>query len=192
MTPESLLRNICEGQSDAFREFYELFKDRVYNTCLSHLQNISDAEEATQDVFLEVHKSACGFKTTAAASTWVYRITVNKCIDRLRKNKRQKRFGVISSIFSKDSGELVHDPAEFNHPGILVENRDKAAKLFSAIKSLPEKQQTAFILKQVEGLPQKEIAKIMNMNEKAVESLMQRAKVNLRKVLGDLYRETKD
>lgn len=192
MTSEALLKSICEGKSDAFRQFYELFKDRVYNTCLAHLQNASEAEEATQDVFLQVHNSACDFNATAAAATWVYRITVNKCIDRIRKDKRQKRSGIISSIFSKESGELQQDPVEFNHPGILSENREKATALFSAIKSLTENQQTAFILKQIEGLSQKEIAKIMDMNEKAVESLLQRAKGNLRKALADIYKESKD
>lgn len=192
MEAEKLIISICQGENPAFKQFYDLFKDRVYNTCLSHLQNESDAEEATQDVFIEVHKSACSFQQMATASTWVYRIAVNKCIDRIRYNKRQKRFGFVSSIFNKDTGELQHDPVEFNHPGIVFENKDKAAKLFRAIAQLPENQQSAFILKQVEGLSQKEVAHIMNMTEKAIESLLQRAKGNLRKSLGDFYKESKD
>lgn len=192
MNSEELLQSICQGSNESFRQFYELFKDRVYNTCLSHLQNVSDAEEVTQDVFLEVHKNACNYKSAAAASTWVYRITVNKCIDRIRHSKRQKRFAFITSIFSKETGELMHDMPHFNHPGILAENKESAARLFSSIRQLPENQHTAFILKQIEGLSQREIAKIMDMTEKAVESLLQRAKGNLRKALADLYKETKD
>ncbi|MCB0700410.1 MAG: RNA polymerase sigma factor [Chitinophagaceae bacterium] len=176
----------------SFKQFYELFNARVYNTCLSHLQNEAEAEEAAQDVFLEIHKAAASFKGTSKVSTWVYRITVNKCIDLIRYKNRQKRFAFISSIFNKDTGELMHNPPEFNHPGIVYEQKEKAAKLFGAIKQLPENQQTAFILKQVEGLSQKEVAEIMDMGEKAVESLLQRAKSNLRKMLGDMYRETKD
>lgn len=192
MDSEALLQSICNGENEAFRQFYQLFKDRVYNTCLSHLQNVSDAEEATQDVFIEVHKNACSFKATAAASTWVYRITINKCIDRIRHNKRQKRFAFVTSIFNKDTGDLAYDPAGFNHPGILTENKEKAAQLFNAIRQLPENQQTAFVLKQIEGLSQREISKIMDMTEKAVESLLQRAKSKLRKSLADIYKETKD
>lgn len=192
MQEEQLLRSIGTGDMQAFKQFYELFKARVYNTCLSHLQNEAEAEEAVQDVFLEVHKAASGFKGTAKASTWVYRITVNKCIDLIRYKNRQKRFAFISSIFNKDTGELMHNPPEFNHPGVVYEQKEKAAKLFAAIKQLPENQQTAFILKQVEGLAQKEVAEIMDIGEKAVESLLQRAKSNLRKMLGDMYRETKD
>lgn len=192
MAAEDLVIAICNGDSLAFKQFYELFKDRVYNTCLSHLQNEAEAEEATQDVFLEVHRNACSFRQMATASTWVYRIAVNKCIDRIRFNKRQKRFGFVSSIFNKDTGALQHNPGDFNHPGIVSENKDRAAQLFKAISQLPENQQSAFILKQVEGLSQREVAYILDMSEKAVESLLQRAKTNLRKLLGELYKESKD
>lgn len=192
MQDEQLIRAVAAGDMQAFKQLYELFKDRVYNTCLSHLQNIPEAEEATQDVFLEVHKAAATFKATAKVSTWIYRITVNKCIDRIRYRSRQKRFAFVSSIFNNDTGELVHDPAEFNHPGIVYEQKENAKKLFAAIDQLVDNQKTAFILKQVEGLPQKDIADIMNMTEKAVESLIQRAKANLRKMLGEMYRDTKD
>lgn len=187
MQPEELLYMVSKGDHSAFKQLYELFKARVYNTCLSHLQNESDAEEATQDVFIEVHKSANNFKGTAAVSTWIYRIAVNKCIDRIRHNNRQKRFAFVTSIFNKDTGELMHDPPEFNHPGIVIENKENAAKLFKSISQLPENQQSAFILKQVEGLSQKEVANILGMTEKGIESLIQRAKVNLRKHLGDIY-----
>ena len=169
MQPEELLFMVSNGDSAAFRQLYELFKARVYNTCLLHLQNSSDAEEATQDVFIEVHKNAANFKGTAAVSTWIYRIAVNKCIDRIRHNSRQKRFAFVTSIFNKDSGELMHDPPDFKHPGVLFENKEKAAKLFGAIKQLPENQQSAFILKQVEGLSQKEVAEILDMSEKGIE-----------------------
>ncbi len=192
MQDEQLIRAVAAGDMQAFKQLYELFKDRVYNTCLSHLQSIPEAEEATQDVFLEIHKASSGFKATAKVSTWIYRITVNKCIDRIRYRSRQKRFAFVSSIFNKDTGELVHDPAEFNHPGIVYEQKENAKKLFAAIDQLVDNQKTAFILKQVEGLPQKDIADIMNMTEKAVESLIQRAKANLRKMLGEMYLDTKD
>ena len=192
MQAEELLFLISNGDNAAFKQLYELFKGRVYNTCLSHLQHAGEAEEATQDVFVEIHKSSGEFKGNAAVSTWVYRITVNKCIDRIRHRNRQKRFAIVTSIFSKETGALLHNPPEFNHPGVVYENKEKAVKLFSAIRQLPENQQSAFILKQVEGLSQKEVAGALDMSEKAIESLLQRAKANLRKILGDMYNETKD
>lgn len=192
MLPEELLYNISNGDRNAFRDLYGLYKDKVYNTCLSYMHNCEEAEEVTQDVFLEVHQSAGNFQGNSSVNTWVYRITVNKCIDKLRYQKRQKRFAFITSMFSKDTGELIVDPANFDHPGVQYEHKEKAAYLFGAIKQLAENQQTAFILKQVEGLSQRDVADIMGMTEKAVESLIQRAKGNLRKILEEFYKRTKE
>lgn len=192
MQAEELLQAIVSGDEKAFRQFYYLFKDRVYNTCLAHLQNASDAEEITQDVFVDIYRRAAEFKGTAAVSTWVYRITVNKCIDRMRYNGRQRRFAFITSLFSSKDGSLMHDPGDFIHPGVLAENKERSRLLFAAIRKLPLNQQTAFILKQVEGLSQKEVASAMELSEKAVESLIQRAKGNLRNVLGEIHQLTKD
>jgi RNA polymerase sigma factor (sigma-70 family) len=187
MLPEELLQHIAQGDANAFRQLYELFKARVYNTCISYLQNEGDAEEAMQDVFVEIHHAAGSYKGHAGASTWIYRITVNKCLDRLRYNNRQKRFSFLTSLFHKDTGALIHDAPHFEHPGAKAENREQSVMLFKAIRQLPENQQTAFILKQIEGLSQREIAEVMGMGEKAVESLLQRAKGNLRKILADFY-----
>ncbi len=179
---EDLPKLIASGNNEAFRRLYDLFKDRVYNTCLSYLQHTEEAEEATQDVFVKIHRSAAGFKGDSSVSTWIYRLAVNQCLDLLRFRNRQKRFAFISSLFGA-AGNLQHDAPTFEHPGILAENRERAALLFKAIKQLPENQQTAFILKQAEGLSQKEVAEIMDITEKALESLLQRAKANLRKLL---------
>jgi RNA polymerase sigma factor (sigma-70 family) len=192
MKPEELLFLVSKGDAAAFKQLYELFKDRVYNTCLSYLQQAVEAEEATQDVFIEVHSSSALYKGNASVSTWIYRIAINKCLDRIRYNSRQKRFAFVSSLFNKDTGALMHDAPSFDHPGIKLENKERANILFKAIRQLPENQKTAFILKQVEGLSQREIAEIMEMGEKAVESLLQRAKANLRAILSDFYDKSKD
>jgi RNA polymerase sigma factor (sigma-70 family) len=190
MTPEDIIKLVAEGDQNAFRQLYDMYNVRVYNTCLSYLQNVPEAEEVTQDVFLEVYQSAGKFLSRSSVTTWVYRIAVNKSLDKLRYRNRQKRFAFISSIFNQQTGELAYDPPSFEHPGVVAENREKAAKLFGALKELPENQQTAFILKQIEGLSQKEIAAVMDVGEKAVESLIQRAKGNLRKKLSGYFDET--
>jgi RNA polymerase sigma-70 factor (ECF subfamily) len=83
---------------------------------------------------------------------------------------------------SKETGELP-EKADFVHPGVLAEQRERAAYLFKAIAQLPENQKTAFVLSHVEDLSQKEVAAVMEISVKAVESLLQRAKGNLRKYL---------
>lgn len=186
---EELVSGIIRNDDAAFRAFYERYNSRIYNLCLSYLQNAHDAEEITQDVFVEVFQSIGKFKGQSSIHTWAYRIAINKSLDKIRYGNRQKRAGFLASLFHKDTGELVIDPPEFHHPGVAAEEKEKAAILFSAIKKLPENQQTAFILRQVEGLSQREICQVMDMGEKAVESLIQRAKVSLRKMLGTYYEQ---
>lgn len=103
----------------------------------------------------------------------------------MRSKNRQKRGGTLLQLFSKRGDEPITAP-DFVHPGVLAENREKARYLFKAIAALPENQKTAFVLTHIEDLPQKEVAEIMDLSLKAVESLLQRAKANLRKQLEDV------
>ncbi|MBL7720301.1 MAG: RNA polymerase sigma factor [Flavipsychrobacter sp.] len=192
MLPEELLKQVAAGNEKAFRQLYELFSDRVYQSCLLYMQNEAEAEEALQDIFLQVYQSAASFKGGSTVQTWIYRIAVNKCLDKLRYKKRVKRFAFISSLIHRETGELLHDPGDFQHPGVLLENKDKSAHLFRALRELPENQHAVFVLKQLEGMPQKEIAQVLNVSEKAVESLFQRAKAKLRAVLSEFYNQSKD
>jgi len=155
------------------------------------VQDHGMAEDLTQDVFVTVFKSVLSFNEQSSLSTWIYRITVNKCLDHLRARNRQKRAGIFSSLFQKDNGEPVHDHPTFEHPGVQLERRENARYLFAAIDTLPDTQKTVFVLAHVEELPQKDIAEIMNLSVKAVESLLQRAKINLRKKLSDIYTKEK-
>ena len=174
------------------QQLVETYKGLVFNTALSFLQHREEAEDITQDIFIEVYQSLSKFKEQSTISTWIYRITVNKCLDQLRAKKRQKRFGFITSLFHHETGEVLHEVSHFDHPGIELEKKEKARILFRAIERLPENQKTAFILWHIEELPQKEIAEIMQASVKAVESLLQRAKTNLRKELEKIYPERRN
>lgn len=192
MANDPLIQQIATGDAHAFRRLYEQYKTLVYNASLGYLQNSSEAEEITQDVFIEINRSAIHFKGESSVKTWVYRITVNKCLDQLRHRNRKKRAGFLMSLFKKESGELAIDVPHFHHPGVMLEKKEKAALLFKLIDQLPEKQKTAFFLAHVEELPQKEIAEIMQASVKAVESLIQRAKANLRNELEKFYPEQRN
>jgi len=164
-------------------------KARVFNTAISFLQNNEDAEDITQEVFIEVYSSLQKFKGQASISTWIYRITVNKSLDHLRKKGRKKRFGFMTSLFNTDAGEVNADAGHFEHPGILLEKKELSKVLFEAIGTLSENQKTAFILFHIEELSQKEIGEVMSLSAKAVESLIARAKVSLRIQLEDIYKK---
>jgi RNA polymerase sigma-70 factor (ECF subfamily) len=78
--------------SEELEHIYFQYNKRVYNTVLSYVQNIEDAEEITQDVFLEVYRSSENFKGESSLSTWIYRIAINKCLDFIKYKNRKKRF----------------------------------------------------------------------------------------------------
>lgn len=173
---------------NTIREIYNEHHKLVFNLALVYLQNTEDAEEVTQDVFVSVYQSIHKFNRTSSVKTWVYRITINKCLDFLKAKKTKKRWAFVSSIFNNDGG-LKHDTSDFIHPGILLENKEHSIYLFKAIETLPETQKTAFLLANIEGLGNKEISVVMEKSIGSVESLLQRAKENLRTELKEYYKE---
>ncbi|GAB4031231.1 RNA polymerase sigma factor [Spirosoma gilvum] len=183
-----LIESIRQGDEPAFRQLYEFTKSRVFNTALSYIHSREDAEEITQDVFVEVFRSVGLFKGEATVTTWIYQITVNKALDFQKRKKRQKRFAFLTSLFDSHTGEALHHPTDFFHPGIALENQENASRLFQAIDQLPDKQKTAYILTRIEGLTNIEAARIMLVTVGAVESLLQRANENLRKQLASFYK----
>jgi len=163
-----------------------MWQDMVYNTALGILQNAEDAEDVTQEVFIQVFESVASFKEESKFSTWIYRITVSKAMDHIRKKKRKKRFAFIQSLYGKND-ETIIDPPDFFHPGVSMENKENAAVLFKAMTQLPPNQKTAFTLNKIEGLSYIEIGEVMNLSVSAVDALLHRAKSNLKKILKDYY-----
>ena len=148
---------------------------------MNYLPNTEDAQEAMQDVFIRVHQSIDSFQEDSTLKTWIYRIAINHCLDRIKAQKAQKRFAKIQSLFGFSENSSI--AVDFNHPGVKLEDKEAVESIMTAIDLLPTNQKTALILKSLEGLTQREIAEVMNIGEKAAESLLSRAKMNLRKKL---------
>lgn len=177
-----LIELLKEGDEAAFRKVVEQWQDMVFNTALGMLQNEEEAEDIAQEVFMQIFESVGGFKGQSKFSTWIYRITVTKSLDAIRKKKRKKRFAFVHSLYGENN-EVKYDQPEFIHPGIMAERKEHAAFLFKAIQKLPENQKTAFVLNKMEMLSYKEIGEIMQLKPGAVDSLLQRAKKNLKNYL---------
>lgn len=177
------LQAIKQGSEEALEGLYNHFGERVFSTLISYTKNTEDAEELLQDVFVTIYNTASTFEFKSSVSTWVYRIAVNKSLDFLRMKNSKKRFGIFTSLYVKDSTDIKYESTDFVHPGVKLENKENAQLLFKAIDTLSENQKTAYILTQVEGLQQKEVAAIMENSQKSVESLVKRAKLNLKQEL---------
>jgi len=187
LSEEHFISQLRAGDHSAYNELVRLFGDKVHNTTISILQNEEDAEDITQEVFIEVFKSVHSFKGQSTLSTWIYRIAVIKSLEYLRKKKRKKRFAVVQSLFGMESVLPETDKPHFYHPGALLENKERSAILFAAIDKLADSQKTAFVLHKIEGLSYSEVAEVMKTSVPSVESLMFRAKQNLQKLLADYY-----
>ena len=184
LNQSEIYAGIKSGDTTVFSKVVEKWQDMVYNTAISIVQNEEDAEDITQDVFIRLYQNIDGFREEAQLSTWIYRITLNHAFDLEKRKKRQKHGGLIKKIFFVREEE---EPVNFNHPGVLLDNKEKAAVLFQAIKELPKNQRVAFTLHKIEGLSYKEVADIMDISLYAVESLMGRAKNKLKKILEQYY-----
>ena len=179
-----------EGSS-TFQDYFYTHKDRVFNTALSLLQNWEEAEELTQDVFVAAYEAIGSFRGQSSMYTWLYRITVNKALDRIKARKTQKRSGFTLSLWRQpEREEKPLDVPDFVHPGVLLEQQESSVALFKAIAQLPENQQSAFVLAKIEQLSYAEIAQVLELSIPAVESLLVRARQKLRELLKNFYEES--
>ena len=184
MNEQAFILSLQKGDPLSFKQLVERYQNRVFNTVLGIVQDIQEAEDVAQEVFIQVYQSVKSFRGEAKLSTWLYRIAVTKALDAVRKKKSKKRIADLKTWIGLGEKE---EPVHFNHPGVQLDRKEGAAILFSAMQKLPENQRIAFVLIKTEGLSYEEVASIMHVTEKAVEALMHRAKENLRRQLQHYY-----
>jgi RNA polymerase sigma-70 factor (ECF subfamily) len=183
MDEKVLVQKLKRNEPGAFKTMVELYQDRVLNTCYRFLFNREDAEDAAQEVFIEVYRSISSFREEAKLSTWVYHIAAARSIDLMRKKKRKKRFAQMKSLLGMEEEVLELPAPRKDDPLEKLEQEERMKILQEAIDSLPENQCIAFTLSKCQGIGNKEIAEIMGLTLSSVESLMHRAKKNLEKKL---------
>ncbi|MEO6488712.1 MAG: RNA polymerase sigma factor [Ferruginibacter sp.] len=179
-----IIDRLKKGDKTVYAGVVKQCEAMIYNTALSIVHNEQDAEDITQEVFVTLYEKIHGFRKESKLTTWLYTITIRKALDQEKKRKNQKHGGLLKKIFAvKESNE----PGNFDHPGILLDNKETARVLFQALKKLPENQRIAFTLHKMEGLSHLEIADVLKTSPSATESLLVRAKNNLKKILKDYY-----
>ena len=151
MSEQKFINQLKQRNQNAFGQLLDNYEQKVFGTCISFIPNKEDAEDVAQEVFIEVFKSIHKFKGNSKLSTWIYKITTNKCLEFIRKKNSKKRFGFMQTILGN---EIPLDKTgyftEFNHPGILLENKEKLAIIFKAIYRLPESQRVVFTLAKID------------------------------------------
>ena len=187
MEDTELVSRIKDGYFDAFQVLVEKYQHRVINTCFGFLKNKEDAEDITQEVFIEVYKSLSGFREDSKLSTWIYRIAVTRSLDYIRRQGRKKRELRSQHKADFDDQEKRLAAPFSNGPEVRFTNRERANILRNAVDSLPQNQRIVITLNKYEGFSSEEIGEIMGMSLSAVEGLIHRAKKNLKKILTRYY-----
>lgn len=179
MAEEQLIQEIISGNTLAFKTLMEKYQERVFHVAMGFVHLKEDAEDLTQEVFIKVYQSLSTFNHDSEFSTWLYRITINTCINFVNRDRKKRLLQSIEDVWQ--SAFSQYDKEKTPLEKLIASERNLLIK--KAIDSLSEKQRSAFILSKYEELSQKEIAAIMNTTEGAVEQLLQRAKNNLQKKL---------
>jgi len=183
-----IMRAIAQGDREAFHALVEKYKDRIFQLCYKFVRNHEDAEDLTQDIFIQVYKKADKFEYKSTVFTWLYRITMNKSVNYLRRKEWSKLFKRIEFDIKENAQDMIPASKDDN-PDSLIQVSQKKTIIQKALNSLPKNQRVAFHLHNVEELPYAKIADIMECSISAVESRIHRAKLNLQKHLTKYLKE---
>ncbi|GIK21127.1 MAG: sigma-70 family RNA polymerase sigma factor [Ignavibacteriaceae bacterium] len=173
----SLIKNFIEGDESAFGELVKRHKEKVRNIIYLTLSNTDAIDDIAQEVFITVFKNLKSFRFESQFTTWLYRITINKCKDHLRKTKIRKIFLPLK------------DDEEYNVLGSINENTDVKQIVRNAIASLPDKLRLPIMLKDLEGFSYQEIADTMNCEIGTIKSRIFRGRETLKNILKPIEKE---
>jgi len=190
---EELLGRLRKGAPGAVEELLRLYQGKIFSLAMSILKNESDAEEATQDVFMTVIRKVGTFKGNSAFYSWIYRICVNTCLMRLRGKRRNDTVAIedFMPVFTEEGmhASPMDDWSKEVERKALNEELGKMIRKFT--EELSEKYRVVFVLSDIEGLSNEETAKILGMTVPAVKSRLHRARLYLREQLGRYLQEGK-
>lgn len=177
MTDQNIITEILLGNRFLFSKLIDKYQRMVFTLAMGFVHQKENAEDLTQDIFIKVWIALPNYKGDAIFSTWLYRIAVNYCVNFVEKNKRNRFIVLAEELIGHVFNTAINDKDAQQE----LEEMESGNLVRTAIDSLPINQRTAFILSAYEELPIKEIAAIMNRSEGAVEQLLLRAKMNLKK-----------
>ena len=175
---ELLLRRACKDDVQAFEELMQSHESRIYAIALRMMGNREDAQDCAQEAMVRIYRAMGSFKGQSALATWIYRITMNSCLDELRRRKARKVTSLDSLVDNGWSPTDTGDTPEEH--GLRVEKQNA---LNQAIQSLPDDMRAAIILRDVKGYSYDEIASILDANVGTIKSRISRGREKLREIL---------
>ncbi|MEI7982773.1 MAG: RNA polymerase sigma factor [Bacteroidota bacterium] len=189
MTEKELIDGLIVQNKAAIHYLVDSYQNNIIKTAYYFVDNMEDAEDISQEVIMEILKSIGKYQKNSKLYAWIYRITVNRSLDHLRKQKRRsmvKRLESFIRISSDGESRYSDEPATTDTQN---DDNEKRKILDTSVNLLPGNQKIAFILSKYDEMSYKEIADVMNLSLSSVESLIFRAKLNLQKKLVNYFSE---
>jgi RNA polymerase sigma-70 factor (ECF subfamily) len=185
-----LIRRLQAGDEEAVRELADRYSHRIFQMALRHMKNREDAEEVTQDVLLKVYRKIDKFRGDAALSSWIYRITFNTAMSRLRTHRAERAAEVerdrVLRQRKEDSPGVppIRHPADWSHmPDEELLRRQLREAVDSALPRLPEIYRVPVMLRDIEGLTTEEASMRLRVKDQTLKSRLHRGRVMLRRCL---------
>jgi len=180
---QSLLRRLRDRDERAFVELINEHRDRVFNITYRMLGNRAEAEDVAQEVFITVFKQIDNFRGDSKFSTWLYRVTVNHCKNRIKYLARRhtRDQDELDETSQQQNGAVNGAPVRAKNPDKALESMQMEQLLQEAIASLDDEQRAVVILRDVEDLSIEEICEITGLPDGTVKSRLHRARLVLRK-----------
>jgi len=175
----AVIRRAQEGDADAFATLFHAHKARIYSVCLRMTNNSAEAEDLTQDAFLQVFRKIATFRGDSAFSTWLHRIAVNTVLMHFRKKSLTQVS--LDEPYSNSDGAKIR--REYGSTDACLSGCVDRVALRNAIKDLPQGYRTIFVLHEVEGYEHQEIAEMLGCSVGNSKSQLHKAKLRIRELL---------
>lgn len=185
-----LIQQAREGDREAFEELVRRFQRLVFNIIYHYLGSSNDVEDLAQEVFVKVYQSLDRYDTSRPFKNWIGKITANRCLDQLRRNKSNP-VRTLSDLSASDEQEISQLYTSYKAGLQLTEAQSESCfrLLHSAMSNLSEKDRMAFVLRELEGLSYSEIAEMTGATELAVRIRLSRTRQHLEKELRRIFDE---
>lgn len=186
-----LMLRFKEGDTGAFDTLFKKHTRRIVNFAYRFVRNRDVAEELAQEVFLKVYQNAESYQIQSKFTSWLYTIATNVCLNEIRKPQYRVKHQSMYFSSNNDSGEeeIQREIAVTNGPDRMLEQQAIERVIRESLELIPEKQRIAFILNKYQELSYSEVADVLEVSEKAVKSLIHRAKETLANRLKPLMEE---
>ena len=180
---KELVKLLKQGNISAFEEVVKRYSARVYSMGYRMTRNTQDTEEVLQDTFVTVFRKINAFQGKSSLSSWIYRVSVNTALMKLRK-RRSDRSSLLEDAIPnyRDSEALSDNSFRQENTGSFLRE-----KIQSAILELPEEYRAVFVLRDIDGLSTKDVCRILQVTSPAVKSRLHRARLVLRKQLKEIH-----